>query len=119
VNLYTIGGQTFAGKCRQGLGVMLRRFQPAEIERAYQEFVSPLDDFEMKHAAKNFCEGGAESIIGAMRERERKEREQRFQMEHADAEVHAKANQELAEIRQRRAEEDALALGACPRIGSC
>lgn len=67
--LYQIGNQVFAGKHRAALSILIDEFGSSELIRAYKEFISGKDDFDMKHSAKNFCEGGARTIVLATRQR--------------------------------------------------
>jgi hypothetical protein len=67
--LYEIGNQVFTN---QQLAGLLKDYSKDELEAAYQEFVHNLDDFSIKFAARDFCNGGADAIIAARKEREQK-----------------------------------------------
>lgn len=69
VSLYHIGDQAFTGKHRSALNQMLSEFSFQEIERAYKTFVAGKNDYEMKFATRDFCEGGAKTIIQSTRKK--------------------------------------------------
>lgn len=69
VDLYNEGQQAFAGKYRHHLNALLASYSATEILSAYKEFISAKDDYQMQRAVRDFCEGGATTIIMAGRKR--------------------------------------------------
>ena len=119
--LYEIGGQTFP---YPRLAPLLDRFTAAELSGAYPEFVANRDDFQMKQAVKEFCEGGAESIILAQRKRAEDARQmvlmqQRVQQEQAaeSAKLAEAQKEEEEQAKKSQRELDRLLSGSsveCP-----
>lgn len=63
ISLYKLGDNPFTGKYKTYLNTLLDNYKFQEIEQAYKDFINGKDEYDMKFAAKNFTEGGAETII--------------------------------------------------------
>jgi hypothetical protein len=62
--LYGINSQqAFTGKEKLALGKLLQEYGREEILAGYKDYVSPLDDFELRKAARTFTQGGADAVI--------------------------------------------------------
>lgn len=81
VSLYHIGDQTFTGKYRQILNSLLNEFSFSDVEKAYKAFVVGKNEFEMKFAPRDFCEGGAKTIVLAARKKELDKQNQDYELE--------------------------------------
>jgi len=97
VRLYEIGSQAFTGKYRAILSQLLEEASTDELYKAYGEFVAGKDDFAMKHAPKDFCEGGAKAIIAANRKRAEQRIAQERLMNKATERMRQEAEAEQAE----------------------
>lgn len=73
--LYDIGNKAFTGKYKQSLGVLLTQYSASDIIKAYKEFISDKDEYELKFVVRDFCEGGAKAIIPTLKVREEKRKQ--------------------------------------------
>lgn len=100
VSLYKLGGQAFTGTKKQQLNSLLAEFSFQEIEKAYKEFISTKDEYDMKFAIRDFCEGGGKTVLIANRQRqEEQERTERF-IEDESARLRSEAEQELKQLEE-------------------
>lgn len=106
--LYTTGGQVFAGKNRTALIDLLPEYPIEDIVAAYKEFVDGKEKEDLRYAPKNFAEGGAVAILIARQKRAVEELRQRGQVDAILQSQAAIAEQELAAFRQQQSEEQAL-----------
>ena len=87
---------------------LVKEFSAKEIEGAYKEFIADRDAFDMKTAAKSFCEGGGRDVINNQRSlRAKAEAQDSFlteqaaiQAREAQAEIDAQLDAERAEQSQ-------------------
>jgi hypothetical protein len=106
--LYGIGRQTFP---HPRLAPLLDEFTAAELSGAYREFVANRDDFQMKRAVKDFCEGGAHDVILAQRKWAETLRrldlgQQRVEQEQAAESAKVEEAQKEEEEQAKRAQQD-------------
>lgn len=76
VRLYNSTNQTFTGKNRGALGVLLETYTSSELEQSFLEFVKDMDDFKLRRSVDEFCKGGAKLVINARRDREVEQKKQ-------------------------------------------
>lgn len=105
VSLYHIGSKTFDGKYRPLLNLMLNEFNFSEIEKAYKEFISTKDDYEMKFAVRDFVEGAGRTIILANRQKQDQLERQNQMISEATQQMQAEAARELNRIQEEEIEE--------------
>ena len=97
LRLYEIGGFAFTGKHKATLNQLLEQYPDTEIIGAYREFTANKDDFDMKRAPKDFCEGGATTVILAARKRTESKNQQEAMMEKRTAEMQREAESDVQE----------------------
>jgi len=104
--LHEIGGNPFSGKYRTDLSQMRKIYSDLEIEYAYRELINNRDEFQMKFAVRDFCEGGGVAIILARRKE--LEESEKSRIESAAARIRAteQVERELAEMESKTEPED-------------
>lgn len=100
VSLYHIGNQTFTGKYRSQLNVLLGDFSFNEIEKAYKQFISTKDNYDMKFAVRDFCEGGCKTIILAGKDKEHKAEKRQAQIQAATEQAQHDVEQQLQNLEE-------------------
>ena len=99
---------TFSGKYLIALKNLAKKYTPDEIYSAYVEFLEPMDDFKKNSAVRDFCEGGAVTVIGGRKLRKEQDAEKEKLMQQITAEAQAEGARELAELQHRQKEEESL-----------
>jgi hypothetical protein len=106
--LYDVGNQAFTGKYRVVLKELVKRHGQKEVSDSYREFCGNLDEYHLRSVVRDFCDGGADSVISA-RAKRRKEIEQVSQMgSKITEELQIQAAKEKAESIRRKAAEASL-----------
>lgn len=67
--LYEIAECAFTGKARMGLADLMKSYTAEEIKKAYKEYTDSLDAYKLARAPKDFIEGGAVSILLAIKKK--------------------------------------------------
>lgn len=97
LDLYGIGGFAFTGKYKVALNALLEQFSAEEIVKGYSEFTANKDDFGMKWAPKDFCEGGATTVLAAISKRAEDKIKQDRYMEREVARMRDEASKDDSE----------------------
>jgi hypothetical protein len=100
ISLYAIGGQTFTGKYRQMLNSLTTEFSISEIERAYGTFVAGKDEYDMKFAVRDFCEGAAKTIILSARKKAEDQSRQEQELDKLTEAARQETELELASLEE-------------------
>lgn len=103
IALYNRGQQAFTGKFQHTLNMLLSEYTAEEVEKAYSEFIDGKDDYGMRRAVKDFCEGGAKTIILASRKRKEDAERQTTYMD-----IESKRMAEAAENDRKNAKEEVV-----------
>jgi hypothetical protein len=82
--LYGLRDKGFSGRLRQDIANLLQTYTADEIFAAWEEFTEPLDDFELRFAPEQFCNGKGIEMILAVRQRTRERKEQQKTIEAAE-----------------------------------
>lgn len=100
VTLYAIGGQTFTGKYRQMLNALTIEFSIPEITKAYETFITGKDEYDMKFAVRDFCEGAAKTIILSARKKAETQQHQEQELEKLTEAARQETELELANLEE-------------------
>jgi hypothetical protein len=66
--LWKINPKPFSTDSQQSLQNLRGRMSDEEILQGYREFCSSLDEFDLKHAPRNFVSGGAVAVVNCLRD---------------------------------------------------
>lgn len=100
VSLYQLGNNTFTGKYRQMLNGLLSEFSFLELEKAYKAFISNKDEYEMKFAVRDFCEGAAKTIILSARKKAESDAKIEEEINQSTEQARVEVEQELQNLEE-------------------